>query len=85
MLVIEGNRRMKTPRILNQLEAYWEALRPEDGLPCRDDIDPRGIEDALDYSFLLAKSHSGDVVFRVAGERLGELFGVSLERVPISV
>jgi len=85
MLVIEGSRRMKTPRILNQLEAYWEALRPEGGLPSRDDVNPRGIEDALDYSFLLARSHSGEAVFRVAGERLGELFGVPLERVPMSV
>lgn len=76
---------MKTPRILNQLEAYWEALRPEGGLPSRDDVNPRGIEDALDYSFLLAKSHTGDAIFRVAGERLGELFGVPLERVPMSV
>ena len=85
MLVIEGSCRMKSPRILNQLEAYWEALRPDGGLPSRDDINPRGIEDALNYSFMLSRSHSGDSVFRVAGEKLGELFGVSLERVPFSV
>jgi len=85
MLVIEGSRRMKTPRVINIIEAYWEAQRPDGGLPSRVDIDPSGIEDVLGYSLLLERRPTGDVVFRVAGEFVEELFANSLRRVSVSV
>ena len=40
---------------LAQVEAYWEALRGNRLMPRRSDIDPRGIEAALEYAFILDK------------------------------
>ena len=84
MLVIEGSRRMKTPVIFRQLEAYWEALRPVGDIPSRDTIDPRGFESVMDFAFLLEVSPNGEPVFRLTGERLGDLLGVSLDKVPMT-
>jgi hypothetical protein len=84
MLVIEGSRRLKLPSILRQVEAYWEGLRPLGDIPNRDQVQPRGLESALDYSFILEFSKTGEVVFRLSGERLGDLLGMPLERVPLA-
>ncbi len=82
-MVIEGRRRMKTPLILRQVEAYWEGLRPFGGLPTRDQINPRGLDSALDYAFLLDKPSTGECTFRLGGERLGDILGIALDRVPL--
>lgn len=38
---------------VQQVRAYWEALRPPGGLPHRDQIDPRGLSDALGQVFFI--------------------------------
>lgn len=74
---------MRTPGIIRQVEAYWEGLRPYGDLPQRDQIDPRGLDSALDFAFLLERSHTGEPVFKLGGERLGDILGIPLERVPM--
>jgi len=75
---------MKTPGIIRQVEAYWEGLRAYGDLPTRDQIDPRGLDSALDYAFLLDVSHTGECVFKLGGQRLGDILGAPLEHVPFA-
>lgn len=74
---------MRTPRIIRQVEAYWEGLRPFRDVPSRKQINPRGLDSALDFAFLLEQSKTGDSVFKLGGERLGDILGIPLERVPM--
>ena len=71
-------------RICNQIEAYWESLRLGDRLPCRADVDPRGIEDALNNAFILEAIGAGHGRFRIAGMHLNELMGMDVRGMPAS-
>ena len=42
-----------------EVEAYWEALRGVRMMPLRSEIDPRGIERALDHTFILERIAPG--------------------------
>jgi hypothetical protein len=42
-----------------QVEAYWNALRGDKLLPKRSEIDPRGIERALENAFILERIAPG--------------------------
>lgn len=71
-------------QVLNQVSAYWMALC-EGGLPpLRSRIDPRGIEGALSYSFLLERIATGMARFRIAGMHLTDLMGMDVRGMPIS-
>jgi hypothetical protein len=41
------------------VEAYWHSQKPKNSLPKRSAIDPRGIEDALNYAFILESIGTG--------------------------
>ncbi|NUH64259.1 PAS domain-containing protein [Sulfitobacter sp. S0837] len=69
---------------LAQVEAYWEALRGNRLMPCRSDIDPRGIEDALPYAFILERVAPGVARLRIAGTHLRELMGMEVRGMPIT-
>ena len=66
------------------VQAYWQSLKPKNGLPKRSDIDPRGIEDALNYAFILESIGTGIARIRIAGMHLNELFGMEVRGMPIS-
>ena len=66
------------------VQAYWQSLKPKNGLPKRSDIDPRGIEDALNYAFILESIGTGVARIRIAGMHLNELFGMEVRGMPIS-
>lgn len=83
MRLIKGYQ-MRANRVLQQLEAYWEALRPIGDIPSRDDINPSGIADALDFAFILERTSTGKIVFRLGGQKLGDLLGVSLDGIPVT-
>ena len=40
---------------LKQMEAYWEGLRHGRTVPLRTDVNPRGIENVLEYAFILER------------------------------
>ncbi|SDG03367.1 PAS domain-containing protein [Sulfitobacter delicatus] len=69
---------------LAQVEAYWEALRGNRLMPCRSDIDPRGIEEALPYAFILERVAPGVARLRIAGTHLRELMGMEVRGMPIT-
>lgn len=67
-----------------QVEAYWEALRGSKLLPKRSDVDPRGIEAALEYAFILERIAPGIARLRIAGSHLSDLMGMEVRGMPIT-
>ena len=67
-----------------QVESYWEALRRGRLLPARADVDPRGIEQALEHAFVLERVAVGVGRIRVAGSHLGALMGMEVRGMPLT-
>jgi len=69
---------------LSQVESYWEALRGSRLVPKRSEIDPRGIEHALEYTFVLELIAIGMARFRIAGSHLCNIMGMEVRGMPLS-
>lgn len=69
---------------LAQVEAYWEALRAGRDMPRRADIDPRGIESALEFAFILERVAPGVARMRIAGHHLHMLMGMEARGMPLT-
>jgi len=78
---------------LSQIEAYWEALRGTARAPARLQIDPRGLEPALDRTFLAEALPDPDrpgprrppvVRFRLAGQLLCDAMGMEVRGMPLN-
>ncbi|KIN65008.1 PAS domain family protein [Sulfitobacter noctilucicola] len=67
-----------------QVEAYWEAVRGTRLLPKRSDIDPRGIERALENAFILERIAPGVARLRIAGSHLNDLMGMEVRGMPLT-
>ena len=70
--------------VISQVEAYWEALRGTRLMPRRADIDPRGIEAALEHAFVLERIAPGIARIRVAGSHLTDLMGMEVRGMPLT-
>lgn len=64
---------------------YWSALRGDRLVPLRSEIDPRGIEGALDCAFILERIAPGIARFRLAGSQLVELMDAEVRGMPLSI
>ncbi len=74
------------PQAIEQVRAYWQALYGESGkVPYRSEIDPRGIENALEYAFVLERIAPGVGRIRLAGRHLADLMGSEVGGMPLSV
>ena len=71
-------------RALAEVRAYWEALRKGRAVPARSEVDPRGIENALEYAFIAERIAPGMVRFRLAGMHLNDLMGMEVRGMPLS-
>ncbi|KIC48835.1 hypothetical protein RA29_14255 [Tateyamaria sp. ANG-S1] len=69
---------------ISQVEAYWEGLRGARLMPKRSEIDPRGIESALEYTFVLERIAPGMARIRIAGSHLGDLMGMEVRGMPLT-
>jgi len=69
---------------LTQVEAYWEALRRTRQMPKRSEIDPRGIEKALEHTFVLERIAPGIARIRIAGSHLSDLMGMEVRGMPLT-
>ena len=69
---------------LSQVEGYWEALRGLRLMPKRSEIDPRGIENALEYTFVLERIAPGMARLRIAGSHLSDLMGMEVRGMPLT-
>ncbi|WP_164726816.1 PAS domain-containing protein [Shimia sediminis] len=74
----------RTGAVLQEIEAYWEALREDRDMPLRMDVDPRGIETALRHSFILERMAPGMARIRVAGGVFSEVMGMETRGMPMS-
>ena len=68
---------------LAQVQAYWEALRRGRVMPYRTEIDPRGLESALEYSFIVERIAPGVARVRVGGSHLADLVGSEVRGMPL--
>lgn len=71
-------------RVGAELRAYWEGLRRGRLVPNRADIDPRGIDRALEYAFILERVAPGMGRFRLAGMHLNDLMGMEVRGMPLT-
>ena len=67
-----------------QVVAYWNAIRDGETVPKRSDVDPRGIERALEHAFILERIAVGMARLRVAGSHLNALMGNETRGMPIT-
>ncbi|WP_226621474.1 PAS domain-containing protein [Alloyangia pacifica] len=85
--VVSMTEREKEQRLaaLKQIESYWRELLGEDGqVPLRSQIDPRGIESALEYAFLGERIAPMLAKLRVAGTHLNDIMGLDMAGMPLS-
>ena len=69
---------------ISQVEAYWEELRGMRIMPMRSEIDPRGIESALEFTFVLERIAPGMARIRIAGNHLSDLMGMEVRGMPLT-
>ncbi len=69
---------------IRQVEAYWTALLTGDGIPMRSQVDPRGLENILEYTFILERIAPGLARFRLAGSHLNKLAGMEVRGMPLT-
>jgi len=69
---------------IQAVRAYWEALRADGALPRRDQIDPRGIAQALENVFLIERIAPGLARFRLAGMHVNEIMGMEVRGMPLT-
>ncbi len=74
----------KTLSPIHQAEAYWSALRTGMAVPRRSRIDPRGLENILEYTFILERIAPGIARFRLAGQHLNDLAGMEVRGMPLT-
>jgi hypothetical protein len=70
--------------LIQQVRAYWEALRDGTALPARARIDPRGLSGALEHVFLVERIAPGMAKFRLAGMHFFDLMGMEVKGMPLS-
>ena len=69
---------------IRQVEAYWTALLTGDSVPMRSQIDPRGLENILEYTFILERIAPSLARFRLAGSHLNNLAGMEVRGMPLT-
>lgn len=69
---------------ISVIRAYWDALRNGRDMPFRSEIDPRGIECALEHTFVLERIAPRLARFRLAGSHLNELMGMEVRGMPLT-
>lgn len=69
---------------LQDVRAYWEALRQEGRLPRRDDINPRGIASALENVFLVEQIAPNHGRIRLSGMGLNDLLDMDVRGMPVT-
>lgn len=81
---LDAARATRKAAAVRQVEGYWEGLRAGRLVPARAELDPRGLEGALNESFLLERIAPGHARIRIAGQRLCDLMGMDMRGMPFS-
>ena len=69
---------------VSQVDAYWEGLRDGRLMPDRSEVDPRGLENALEFAFMLECVAPGVARVRIAGMHLSDLLGMEVRGMPLT-
>ena len=69
---------------ISQVDAYWEGLRDGRLMPTRGEIDPRGLENALEFAMMMELVAPGIARIRVAGMHLSDLLGMEVRGMPLT-
>lgn len=69
---------------LARIETYWDSLRQGRTAPARAEIDPAGLDNVLEYTFILDAIAPGVARLRVAGNHLSDLMGMEVRGMPIT-
>lgn len=69
---------------IREVRAYWDALRDDQDLPRREQINPRGMAGALHQVFMVERIAPGLARFRLAGMDINDLMGMEVRGMPIS-
>lgn len=69
---------------VSQVDAYWEGLRDGRLMPKRSEVDPRGLEGALEYALLMEMVAPGVARVRVSGLHLTDLLGMEVRGMPLT-
>ncbi|PZO65569.1 MAG: PAS domain-containing protein [Paracoccus denitrificans] len=69
--------------IAQGLQDYWRSLCQGRAVPRRADVEPRGINQALDFAFILERVAPGAGRFRLAGRHLLDLMGMEVRGMPL--
>ena len=69
--------------LITSVTRYWDSLRAGRVVPQRDEIDPREIQNALSYSFILDRARPGSVRFRLSGMHLNDVLGMEARGMPV--
>ena len=77
----EGSTRFAAIR---EVRAYWDALRDDQDLPRREQINPRGMAGALHQVFMVERIAPGLARFRLAGMEINDLMGMEVRGMPLS-
>lgn len=72
------------PRLIRQVEGYWDGLRDGRLVPDRSVVDPRGLNGALSHTFLLERIAPGHGRVRIAGRHLSDLMGHEVRGLPVA-
>lgn len=84
VIALREYRQMRHDPLIQLVIGYWEALRAGRPAPLRAEIDPRGIEAALDRVFLAERIAPGVGRFRLAGMGLNDLMGMEVRGMPLT-
>ncbi len=84
--IVQMSERDKNRRLapLRNVESYWLGLCQDNQVPLRSQIDPRGMENALEYAFLMERIAPSMAKIRVAGSHLSDLMGMQIAGMPLS-
>jgi len=67
-----------TNPVMRTLLAYWEGKRGEADLPCKEDLDPVELPQALGRLMVLERLADGDYLYRLYGAKMAETTGYDL-------
>lgn len=82
VIPMTGARRDLRASVVAEVLGYWEALRAGRQVPLRSEVDPRGIERALEYAFVLERIGPSISRFRLAGMHCTDLMGMEVRGMP---
>ncbi len=71
-------------KITCEVMEYWNSLRVGGILPKQAQLDPRGLQTALPYVFMLERVAPGIARIRVSGSHMNDLMGMEVKAMPIT-